>query len=106
MTLPVIQRERARADLLDLVAWIAADNPKAALALYDGYEHSLDLLAGTPQLGRLYASGNPQLASMRVLPVHRFRKVLILYRPLPGLVEIVRILHGSRNIPAILEEEP
>jgi toxin ParE1/3/4 len=105
MTARVVQRARARADLLELVAWIAADNPAAALALHDAYEHSLDLLADNPQLGRLYAAADPRLAGMRVLPAHRFRKILIFYRPLPGAVEIVRILHGSRDIPAVLDEE-
>jgi toxin ParE1/3/4 len=105
MTLSIIQRERARADLLELVTWIAADNPKAALALHDAYEHSLDLLADNPQLGHPYSSGSPLLAGMRVLAVHRFRKILIFYRPLPGAVEIVRILHGSRDIPAVFDEE-
>jgi toxin ParE1/3/4 len=105
MTLPLVQRERARADLLELVAWIAADNPKAALALHDAYERSLDLLADNPRLGRLYASGSPQLAGMRVLAVRRFRKILIFYRALPEAVEIVRLLHGSRDIPAVLGEE-
>jgi toxin ParE1/3/4 len=105
MTLSIIQRERARADLLELVTWIAADNPKAALALHDAYEHSLDLLADNPQLGHLHSSGSPLLAGMRVLAVHRFRKILIFYRPLPGAVEIVRILHGSRDIPAVFDEE-
>ncbi len=105
MTARIVQRARARADLLELAAWIAAGNPAAALALYDAYEHSLDLLAESPLLGRPYTSADPRLAGMRVLAVHRFRKILIFCRLLPEAVEIVRILHGARDIPAILSGE-
>lgn len=34
-----------------------------------------------------------------------FEDYLIFYRPLADGVEIVRVLHGKRNIPTILEDE-
>jgi plasmid stabilization system protein ParE len=34
----------------------------------------------------------------------RFRKYLVFYRPIPGGIEVLRVLHGSRDIAAILAE--
>lgn len=41
MTFRVSQRAQARQDILELVPHIAADNPRAAAALYDAYERIL-----------------------------------------------------------------
>lgn len=38
MRFRVSQRRQARQDILELVTYIAADDPKAAAALYDAYE--------------------------------------------------------------------
>jgi hypothetical protein len=38
MTFRVSQRAQIRQDILELVAYIATDNPNAAAALYDAYE--------------------------------------------------------------------
>ena len=47
MRFRVTQRKQARQDILDLVAYIAADNPTAAAALYDAYERILATHART-----------------------------------------------------------
>jgi plasmid stabilization system protein ParE len=53
MRFRVTQRKQARQDILDLVAYIAADNPTAAAALYDAYERILaTTLERTPDIGR------------------------------------------------------
>jgi len=104
MSLRIVQRRRARTDLLELVAWVAGENPPAALRLHESYDRTLDVLTEHPQLGRSYPSADPALHGMRVLPVQGFRKVLIFYRPTLDTVEIIRILHGSRDIPAVLGE--
>ena len=48
---------------------------------------------------------NPLLASLRVFRVSGFEKTLVLYRPSPDGVEILRVIHGSRNIMALLHRE-
>jgi hypothetical protein len=37
--------------------------------------------------------------------VSGFEKMLVLYRPSPHGVEILRVVHGSRNIAALLRRE-
>ncbi len=98
----LIQRESARRDILAIIDRISDDNPSAAAAVYEAYEHSLELLKKTPDMGRLYQSSDPRLAHVRVWPIHRFRRYLIFYRHIGETVEVLHIWHGARDIPALL----
>src|SRR4051795_9744876 len=102
MTYQLIQRESARRDILAIVDRISDDNPSAAAAVYEAYEYSLELLKTTPDMGRPYHSLNPQLAHIRVWPIHRFHNYLIFYRHIGEMIEVLHIWHGARDIPALL----
>ncbi len=104
MTHKLIQRQSARRDILAIVDRISDDNPSAALAVYEAYEHSLELLKSTPDMGRLYGSPDPRLANIRVLSLHRFPNYLIFYRHIGKTVEVLHIWHGARDIPALLAD--
>jgi hypothetical protein len=45
------------------------------------------------------------LASLRVFRVSGFEKILLLYLPRRDGVEILRVVHGSRNLQALLRRE-
>ncbi len=62
-------------------------------------------LATQPEMGWHARLKNPLLASLRVFRVSGFEKILVLYRPSPHGVEILRVIHGSRNIIALLRRE-
>jgi plasmid stabilization system protein ParE len=97
MTYALFEHESARHDILAIVDRISDDNPAAAAAVYEAYEHSLKLLKTTPDLGRPYRSPNPRLSHIRVCPIQRFRNCLIFYRHIGGTVEVLHIWHGVRN---------
>jgi toxin ParE1/3/4 len=106
MTFRVSQRAQARHDILELVAYIATEDPKAAAALYDGYERILaTTLASTPDIGQPYASSDSRLQGVRVISIGRFRNYLIFYRRKDDEVEVLRVLHGARDIRSILGAE-
>jgi plasmid stabilization system protein ParE len=48
---------------------------------------------------------HPDLAPLRVFPVSGFEKMLVLRLPLPNGIEILRVLHGSRNLRTLLRRE-
>jgi len=52
-------------------------------------------------MGRRREFDNPDLIGMRSWRVKRFPKYLIFYIPIEDGVEIVRVLHGARNLEAI-----
>ena len=99
MTLPVKYRAEADADLLDIFEYIHADNPPAAYRVIEELKHACEILiAGNPRIGRrrheLAVEG---LRSFLMPPF------LIFYVPREGDIDVIRILHGARDFPAIFE---
>lgn len=102
----VSQRRRARQDILELITYIAADNPKAAAAVYDAYERVIaTTLAETPDVGRPYRSTEAGLQGVRMVSVGRFRSYLVFYRRRGVEVEVLRVLHGARDLRSLLSAE-
>jgi toxin ParE1/3/4 len=56
-------------------------------------------------MGRQRETTNPNLADLRQWPVPGFEKYLIFYRPAEDGIDVVRVLHGARDLDAILDEE-
>lgn len=71
------------------------------LAAHDAFS----LLAAQPELGWRPRLKHTDLASLRVFRVAGFEKMLVLYRPRRDGVEILRVVHGSRNLLALLRRE-
>jgi plasmid stabilization system protein ParE len=53
-------------------------------------------------MGWSAGANHPELVGLRVFPVSGFDRMLILYRPLAARVEILRVIHGSRDLVAFL----
>lgn len=101
----IIKRERALDDLEHRSEYIRQHNPRAALRFLDAAEATFQRLAAMPGMGARYEPDHPALAELRFFPISRFKKDLIFYRPLPDGIEVVRVLHGARDIYGILAEE-
>jgi toxin ParE1/3/4 len=89
---------------LDLI-WthIAQDNPEAADRVLDAAYRTCQMLAQHPELGRLREFPNTDLKSMRSFVVADFPNYVVFYRTLPDKVEIVRVLHGARDIDSLFD---
>jgi toxin ParE1/3/4 len=98
----LLVRERARSDLEEVGAFIAKDNPAAAGEVVRKLRLAFEQLACMPQLGRK-VTGIKTSEELRMWLSPAFRNYLIFYRELPDGVEIVRVLHGARDIPRILK---
>jgi toxin ParE1/3/4 len=95
----------ARQDLLDEAAFIARDNPEAGDRLYEAAEATFRQLASMPEMGAPRTYGRADLTRLRMFPVRDFPTYLVFYRTTALGIEIVRVLHGARDISAILDEE-
>ena len=85
----------AENDLLSIWRYIAEDKPQAATHLIRTIDEKCALMADNPQLG----PARPDIAQeLRYFAVGSY---LILYREVANEVEIVRVLHGARNLNAI-----
>lgn len=98
-------RPNARLDVVEVAATIGNDNITAANHFLDACEATFDFLAKSPELGGVYPTKNPRLSGLRVFQVQGFPNHLTFYLNRPNNIEIVRIVHGARDIDAILRDE-
>jgi toxin ParE1/3/4 len=70
----------------------------------DALEKAFDHLSQMPELGALGNFRNPGLSGIRVWPLSGFEKILIFYRPSDESLDVIRVLHSSRDIAGILEQ--
>ena len=89
----------ARADLAEISDYISKDNPDAASRVRGELRDAMRKLAEMPEMGHT----RRDLASepLRFWPVYSY---LIIYRPEARPLQVVRVLHGSRDVRRILEE--
>ncbi len=89
----------AKADLLDIAAFISRDNPRAGQRVISELRDAMRRLAQLPHLGHL----RQDLAAepLRFWPLYAY---LIVYRPETHPLQILRVLHGSRDVRSILEQ--
>jgi len=101
----VLVRAAARADLAEEAAFLAGSSPATALRFLDAAEQACGLLAGSPRLGRKVRARSRFLRGVRSRPVPGFGRVLLFYRPVRKGIEVVRVLHGARDLPGLFGEE-
>ena len=88
----VFRTRRAREDLVEIWRYVARDNPLAADDLLGRIDESCRLLADNPELGPARPDIRPGL---RYFVVERY---VVLYRAIEGGVEVVRVVHGARDL--------
>jgi plasmid stabilization system protein ParE len=89
----------AKADLLQILEYLETDNPIAVLKVVDALDEAMKLLAENPGIGHLRPDLTPQ--DVRFWSVFRY---LVIYRPDTKPLEVVRVLHGKRDVRRLLEE--
>jgi toxin ParE1/3/4 len=82
----------ARNDLDEIWDYIAADNPSAAERLLSTFHEKFLLLSRHPLLGQ---AREELLAGLRSLSVGNY---VVYYRVRENRVQIVRVLHGARDV--------
>ena len=95
----------ARQDLVDIFRYHAREaGLRVAQRFFTQVEATFTRLGGMPSMGAPYEHEHPALAGLRVFPVSRFKKYLVFYRPVADGIEILRVLHGARDIHELLAE--
>jgi toxin ParE1/3/4 len=93
-------------DLDDQAAYLAQEaSLETALRFYDAAAATFEDLAGMPGLGERRPTANQRLEGLRVWRIKGFEKHLIFYRAVEHGIEIIRVLHGARDIDRLLESE-
>jgi plasmid stabilization system protein ParE len=91
---------RAIDDLDSIWSYIAKDSVQAANRVESALFAGFDLLSRNPRIG----SARPELTPrpVRFWAVPKFRSFIVVYSPEPSPIRVLTILHGMRNIEAIL----
>jgi toxin ParE1/3/4 len=89
-------------DIDESAAFIARDNLEAALRFYDRVDDTLRRLRQHPLRHAPYGFSHPDLMTVRKCTVIGFAKHLVFYRVTGDLIEVIRVLHGARDIRNVL----
>ena len=100
----VIWHRLAEEDLTEAYLYIGADSPAAAERLLDAVEVAVQFLFETPGAGRQREFRSPRAQGMRSWAVKGFQADLIFYCADGDDLEVVRFIHGARDIPRLLED--
>jgi toxin ParE1/3/4 len=96
---------RALEDLFTVAIYIGHDSPDASNRFLDSAEAAFEALLRMPAMGVAVSTPVPSLAGLRRWSVPGFENFLIFYRPIEDGIEVVRVLHGARDVMDALAEE-
>ena len=91
----VTRRPQAEADILEIWEYIAGDSISAADQWVDELHEKMSLWASQPLMGRARDELVPGVRSLT------FGRYVVFFEPLQDGIDVVRVLHGSRDIDAI-----
>jgi toxin ParE1/3/4 len=95
----VVLRPKALADLTEIWVYIAQGSERQADALIDRLDQTFGELSRHPRMGRQ----RPELlANLRSFPVGRY---IVFYLPCPRAIDVIRVLHGSRDLKSLIETD-
>jgi toxin ParE1/3/4 len=87
----VTRRPQAAVDILEVWDFIAEDSMVEADRWVDRLDVKLDLWSTQPLIGRMRDELAPDLRSMP------FGRYVVFFMPLPDGIDVVRVLHSSRD---------
>ena len=90
----VTRRPHAEADILEIWGYIAEDSVVVADRWVDKLDEKFALWATQPMMGRARDELSPGIRSLA------FGRYVVFFQPLPDGIDVVRVLHGSRDIDA------
>jgi toxin ParE1/3/4 len=101
----IIRHPSVLEELINLSYYIALDDLDAAHRFLDARDETFGQIAQTPLIGATREFKNPKLRDVRLWFVKGFKKYLIFYRPVENGVEILHVVHGSRDYKHLFEDE-
>ena len=101
----VFIRPRADVDIDAAFGHLSEGSPDAAARFLDALQDALVMLSALPEIGTPCEFSSGALQGLRMWRVAGFEVWLIFYGASSERIDIVRILHGSRDVEAVLDGE-
>jgi toxin ParE1/3/4 len=97
-----IVRPEADLDVDEIADYIGQRNPSAGRRFILAAKRDFDFLARFPRAGTLRGHVSRNLQGLRSWPIKGFRNYLIFYQPIEDGVDVIRVLHGARDVDSII----
>lgn len=104
MGLRIQRRPLAAKDAEEIAAFIAKNSLQAAIRFLENAKQTLELLAESPGIGSQFESDHSELANLRFRRVRGFPNHVIFSFERTDAIEVVRILHGARDLESALKQ--
>ena len=101
---PLALRARADLDIVETIDHYLAESTAAAEGFVEAIEQAFTHIRRAPESGSPRWAHELRIPGLRSWPCGRY-PYLVFYMPLPERIEVWRVLHGSRDIPAWLSED-
>ena len=90
-------------DIDECCAWIRKENPAAALRFLQAVERTCSSVSQMPGIGSLRYADIPLVHGVRVIKITGFEHYLLFYLEHEASIDVIRLLHGARDIPEALQ---
>lgn len=90
-------------DLDEIISHLSEDNLDAAANVRTAIFETAHIVGSHPGLGIRPRFSAPRFAGIRFIPTSNYPNYLVFYREGTEEIEILRILHGARNLPPLFE---
>jgi toxin ParE1/3/4 len=104
MNLRILIHEDATIDLHEHCNYLAQNSQNSALQFFDAARQTFAALARMPGMGQKYESEDDDIINIRKWAVKGFKQYLIFYRYDNELLEILRIVHATRDLIPLLRD--
>ena len=102
----VVPREQANRDVDEAIAhYVGEGAAQAALDFIDALERAYTHIGRNPATGSPRYAHELNLPGLRVWPLTRYPH-LVFYVERPEHIDVWRVLHGQRDVPAWMSEPP
>ena len=93
------KRSPAYQDLRRHALYLAAEaGARVATRFLDSAERAFLTLAKMPGMGRVRCFPHAEVGELRSWAIPGFERYLIFYRALPDGIEVIRVIHGMRDL--------
>ena len=93
---------QAKDDLADILAYLRNEaSTQLAQQFLDAVVASVERLVEHPELGVRRSYRSPLLRNVRMFSLPKFSRYLLFYQSKDGVVYIIRLIHGARNLEAL-----
>lgn len=103
--LEIRKRPQVIRDLIDIATYIANIDLDQSDRFLQSAEATFQNLAKMPGVGKRCQFYSPQLKNIRQVGVKNFKSYLVFYLASDCSIEIIRVIHGSRNLESLITEE-